>query len=124
MATPVTFDPKGPALTVEVRCGYAQAGAYILKLWDANKVVQSEEGTFFHPEDDSYTLQGLAKEQNGRLLQCTATVEVIPPIKQFAVLLTVWQGGKQVGSLTASGETDDSEVTRSLFATLTAGSTK
>jgi hypothetical protein len=121
MAEIVPVDPKGPQLTVEVRCGHAQAGAYVLKLWDANEVVQREEGTFFDPTDDTYKLTGTAAKQVGRLLQCTAELEIIPPIKQFALLMTVWQGSKRVGPvLTASGETDEPQVTRSLFARFTA----
>ena len=120
MATEVKFDPSGAALKAEVRCGHAQAGAYILKIWKANNVVQKEEGTFFDPDDDTYELTGSIEEQAGRLVQCTATVELIPPIKQYALLMTIRQGNQQIGALTFSGETDAPQITSSLFAKLVA----
>ncbi len=116
MAESIAIDPKGPELWAEVRCGHAQAGAYFLKLWEANKVVQLEEGTFFDPSDDTYKLKGTAAKQVGRLLQCTTTLEIIPPIKQYALLVTVWQGNLRVGpTLTATGETEERQITLSLF---------
>ena len=123
MAEIVPFDPKGPPLRAEIRCGHAQAGAYILKLWDGNKVVQREEGTFFDPSEDSYVLKGTAAKQSGRLLQCTAELEIIPPIKQYVLLVTIWQGDEKVAVLTASGETDEPQVMRSLYARFAAEDT-
>ena len=120
MATEVQFDPGGAALKVEVRCGHAQAGAYALKVWEANKVVQREEGTFFDPEDDTYKLVGSVQKQDGRLVECSARLELIPPIKQFALILTLWQGNQRIGSLTDSGETERPHYSLSLFARLVA----
>ena len=120
MATKVLFDPKGPALEADVRIGFAQAGAYVLKLFDGNEVVQRWEGTFFNPDDDRYALPGTAKENNGRLLQCRFGVEIIPPEDQYALMLTIMQGTQKLAVITVAGQTSEPEVTRSLFAELMA----
>ena len=120
MATDVEFDPNGEALTAAVSCGHAQAGAYILTVFEANNAVQEEKGTFFDPDDDSYQLSGSLAQQDGRLLQCWGTMELIAPVKQYALFLTISQGNEEVGSLTSEGETDDAQITRSLFARLVA----
>jgi hypothetical protein len=119
-APDITFDPKGPRLEAEVRCGFAQAGAYVLTLWDQNQVHTRWEGTFFDPSDDTHALPGKAAEHNGRIVQCLFSVEIIPPNKQYALLLTIWQGDKKLGVLTAAGETDQPEVIKNLFARLVA----
>jgi hypothetical protein len=116
----VTFDPKGPQLEAEVRSGFAQAGAYVLTLWDHNKVQSRWEGTFFNPDDDTFTLPGKAAEQNGRLVQCLFSVEILPPEKRYALMLTIWQGSQKVGVLTEAGETSESQVMKNLYARLVA----
>ena len=118
MATDVTFDKNGAELRVEIRIGHAQAGAYKLKLWDGNKVIHRWEGLFDDPKADNYVLPGKAAEHEGRLLQCRFGVDLIPPIKQYALLMTLWQGDVRIGVLSQSGETDAPEITRSLKARL------
>ena len=118
MAETITFDPSGGPLSAEVRCGYAQVGAYYLKLWESNTLVLNEEGTFFNPDDDRYELPGEASEQAGRLLQCTATIELLPPEKRYQLTLALIQDGSEIGSAVAEGETDQHQVTESLFVEL------
>ena len=120
MVQEVMFDGSGSQLKVEIRCGHAQAGAYVLTLWNRNDVHQRWEGTFFNPDDDTYKLPGRAATHDGRLLQCLFSVEIIPPVQKFALMMTIWQGTQKLGVVTDSGETDASQVTKNLFAQLVA----
>jgi len=103
-AKTVTFNPKGGPLSAEIRCGHAQDGSYVLTLWDKNKVFERFEGNFLDPNDDTHPFTGKASTHAGRLVQCRIEVGITPPITLYAVLLTFWQDGANIGALTESGD--------------------
>jgi hypothetical protein len=115
----VFFDPKGGPISVEIRCGYAQDGAYILTLWGENKIIERFEGNFLDPHDDTHKFAGTPSSHAGQLIQCRAEVGITPPITRYAVIMTIWQNDMAAGVLTTTGdETVMSLVTINLFARL------
>ena len=119
MAETVFFDPEGGAVSVEIRSGFAQDGSYIITLWNQNKVAERFEGNFIDPHDDTHKLKTQAKSLDGRLLQARAEIGITPPITQFAVIVTLFQGGMSIGSLARSGnEPTRPTVPVNLFARL------
>ncbi|HKV75386.1 MAG TPA: hypothetical protein VJN95_12775 [Gemmatimonadales bacterium] len=103
-AQSIVFDPEGGPISVEIRCGHAQDGSYILTLWGHNKVLQRFEGNFLDPHDDTHQFSGKASSHAGQLVQCRVEVAITPPITLYAVIVTFWQDGMNCGSLTASGD--------------------
>ena len=103
MAETLFFDPEGGAVSVEIRSGHAQDGSYSITLWSENKVAERFEGNFIDPHDDTHKLKTQAKSLDGRLLQARAEIGITPPITQFAVIVTLFQDGMSIGSLTRSG---------------------
>lgn len=103
MAEKVFFDPEGGPVSVEIRSGHAQDGSYIITLWNENKVAERFEGNFVDPHDDTHKLKTQAKSLDRRLLQARAEIGITPPITQFAVIVTLFQDGMSIGSLTRSG---------------------
>lgn len=113
----IEFNNEGGPIYVEVRCGYAQPGAYDLRLWEAdvNEIVMKEEGNFINPDDDSYPLPIPNKKNNCRIVDCLATVTITPPIKDYQVDLRIHQDGSELGIETVSGQSDGPTVTVRLF---------
>ena len=101
-------------------CGQAQEGSYNLLLWEAdrNLIVKQYPGNFMNPDDDSYDLPTPNQANDGRILECLTTVVVTPPIKKYAVSLTLSQDGRRLGVVKAAGETDQPSQTVDLFAQL------
>jgi hypothetical protein len=123
MAETVLFHPDGGPVSVEIRSGYAQDGSYILTLWDANTVAERFEGNFLDPHDDTHRLKTKAAALEGRLLQARAEIGITPPITRYAVIVTLFQDGLSLGSLTSSGEARGQiTVAVNLFARLQPGS--
>ena len=118
--TEVIFRKDGGPIVAEVKCGYAQAGAYNLLLWEAdiNKVVMRQEGNFINPDDDSYQLPTPNEDNDGRIVDCLATINLTPPIKDYQVDLKIYQDDKELGVDRASGQSDATTVTVRLFKTL------
>ena len=115
----VSFDPKGGPISAEIRCGYAQDGAYILTLWGDNKIVERFEGNFLDPQDDTHKFAGTAGSHAGRLIQCRSEIGITPPIMHYALIMTLWQNGLALAVLTATGEEKAMMlVTLNLFARL------
>ena len=100
----VHLNPTGSSVEVEVRCGQAQEGAYVLTLWDGNTKVARWEGNFLNTDDDKYTLPGDASEQDGRILQCKFEIGITPPITRYHAEMEVMQNGTSVEILDESGD--------------------
>lgn len=116
------FAAEGAALVAEVACGFAQLGSYTLLLWekDQNVIVLEERGNFINPDDDSYELPEPSVENDGRILECIATVAIVPPETEYRVNLTVSQAGDEICRDVAQGESDKATVTVDLFLKLQA----
>ncbi|HEY6155915.1 MAG TPA: hypothetical protein VIV88_00600 [Gemmatimonadales bacterium] len=116
----IQFATDGGPVVVEVTCGHAQEGSYKLRLWEAGKnvIVKEYPGNFLNPDDDSYELPTPNQVNDGRIVECMTTVVITPPIKKYAVSLTLSQDGKQLGVVKAAGETDQPSETVDLFAQL------
>ena len=116
----IQFAKEGGPVVAEVTCGQAQEGSYSLLLWEAdrNLIVKQYPGNFMNPDDDSYDLPTPNQANDGRILECLTTVVVTPPIKKYAVSLTLSQDGRRLGVVKAAGETDQPSQTVDLFAQL------
>jgi len=116
----IQFAKEGGPVVAEVTCGQAQEGSYSLLLWEAdrNLIVKQYPGNFINPDDDSYDLPTPNQANDGRILECLTTVVVTPPIKKYAVSLTLSQDGRRLGVVKAAGETDQPSQTVDLFAQL------
>lgn len=119
----VTFNPGGGPLVADIRCGFAQPGAYTLLLWESNQnlVVMEKRGNFINADDDAYELPTPTAQNDGRLAECIATVVVTPPIKDYVVSLVISQDGRELGADTATGQSDGGVVPIDLFVNLRAG---
>jgi hypothetical protein len=122
MAQSVRFKSDGGAIVAEITCGHSQEGSYGLLLWEANTntIVMEKRGNFFNTDDDAYELPKPNEKNHGRLVECIVTVVLTPPIKKYAVFLKFRQGGKTLGTVSSSGESDQPMVTLDLFASLEA----
>lgn len=128
--TTVPFDPDGGPLHVEVASGYAQPGSYTLLLWESgqNALVgwppdgaTRPAGNFINDDDDRYRLPGAAAENDGRLVECIATIIVTPPLNSYDVSVTVYQDGRRLGGEARVGRGADFEtVLADLFVLLVA----
>lgn len=118
----VKFKKDGGPIVAEIKCGYAQPGAYTLLLWEANvnQVVMKKKGNYLNPDDDSYELPIPNEQNHGRILDCLTTVVITPPIKDYQVDLEISQDGKILGVETASGQSDAITVLVELFVKLEA----
>jgi len=116
----IQFAKEGGPVVAEVTCGQAQEGSYNLLLWEAerNLIVKQYPGNFMNPDDDSYDLPTPNQANDGRILECLTTVVITPPIKKYAVSLTLSQDGRRLGVVKAAGETDQPSQTVDLFAQL------
>jgi hypothetical protein len=118
----VRFKKNGGPIVADIKCGYAQPGAYTLLLWEANvnQVVMEKKGNFLNPDDDSYELPLPNELNHGRLLDCLTTVVITPPIKDYQIDLKISQDGKILGVETGSGRSDAITVLVELFVKLEA----
>lgn len=126
----VTFDPEGGPLQAEVVSGFAQPGSYTLLLWETNKNVlvgwpphgeQKPSGNFINADDDRYLLPEPAAANDGRLVECIATIVVTPPLTDYAVSLRIFQDGQFLDEDVKQGTgTGFETVLADLFVQLTA----
>lgn len=117
----IKFKRTGGPVIAEITCGYAQPGSYTLLLWEANenKIVMEKRGNFINPDDDAYALPTPNSENDGRIIECIATVVIIPGIKKYNVELKLYQGGRELKPQIAdSNESNSPSVTVDLFARL------
>lgn len=96
----VRFDINGGRIKVEVINGYANLGSYNLKLWDksGNSLIMNKFGTFTNPDDDSYDLPVNNSDNDGRWLECSATVDILDNDGFYCVTLKVYQDQKELKS--------------------------
>jgi len=122
MTDVIRFNKKGGPIVAEATCGQAQQGSYTLTLWEAeeNTVVMEKKGNFLNSDDDSYELPKPNGKNEGRLLQCSFRIALIPPINKYAVSVKVTQDGKTLGVVSKSGASDQPTVPVDLFAELRA----
>jgi hypothetical protein len=117
--TTATFQADGPPIAVTIRCGFADPGTYELFLWEADRNSRKElgAGNFINSDDDTFTLSSDAG-QNGKILQCVATVNPLDRNGQFGVSMVVEQGGKQLANEVVSSKSDLPSVSVALFVQL------
>lgn len=119
----IPINPSGGAITVEIAFGFAQVGAYTLKLWYTSgqgKILG--EGVNTDNEPDVFTLPKPAKSNVGRILDCVATV-LAPnprPGERYRVDMIVRQDGAECGREFDEGLIDRRSVSTRLAAELTA----
>ncbi len=116
----IKFAKDGGPVVAEVKCGEAQEGSYTLLLWEAeqNVIVEEFSGNFMNPDDDTYQLPTPNETNDRRILECQTTVVITPPIKKYAVSLTLSQDGNQLGVVSEKGESDQPSRTVDLFVRL------
>ena len=121
----ITFNEEGGPLVAEVSSGFAQPGAYTLKLWEKglNQVLMREEGNFINADDDHYTLPVPNELNDGRVIQSLFSLTILPVSglggdPQYNVVLTISQDGQELGSVSQSDSTTAHTVIVNLFATL------
>jgi hypothetical protein len=106
----ITINTNGGTVSVAIAFGFAQVGAYTLKLWFQNgqgKLLGEGVNTDFKP--DVFDLPKPAKVNIGRILDCVATV-IAPnpkPGERYRVEMIVRQDGKLCGK-----EVDEGALTR------------
>ncbi|HXF99523.1 MAG TPA: hypothetical protein VNL69_02000 [Bacteroidota bacterium] len=117
----IPIDPAGGAVTVEIAFGFAQVGAYTLKLWyqsGQGKILG--EGVNTDNKPDVFTLPKPVKSNIGRILDCVATV-LSPnpkPGERYRVDMIVWQDGEECGREFDEGLIDRRSVSTRLAAIL------
>jgi hypothetical protein len=121
----IPISPSGGPVTVEIAFGFAQVGAYTLKLWyqsGQGKVIG--EGVNTDNTPDVFTLPKPAKSNIGRILDCVATV-LSPnpkPGERYRVDMVVRQDGQECGREFDEGLIDRRSVSTRLAAMLTSKS--
>ncbi len=119
----IPIRPTGGPVTVEIAFGFAQVGAYTLKLWmqsGQGKVIG--EGVNTDNEPDEFTLPKPARVNIGRILDCVATI-ISPnpkPGERYRVDMILWQDGEECGREFDEGLVDRRSVSTRLAAELTA----
>lgn len=116
----VQFDSSGGAIEAEIKCGFAQDGAYILTLWEGNQIVQRWEGNFLNTDDDRHELPGPTADHDGRILQCRVEVNIEPPIMDYAVGMVLTQDGAELDVVEETGQAPAGLKGVNLFANLVA----
>ncbi|MGH7498111.1 MAG: hypothetical protein ACREL3_04595 [Gemmatimonadales bacterium] len=116
------FDPAGGPVVATITSGHAQPGSYRLLLWEAhaNKVVMRGRGNFLNTDDDAFKLPLPNIGNHERLAECLATVVITPPIKDYALRLSISQGGTEIGFDELAGKATTPTVTADLFVRLEA----
>jgi hypothetical protein len=119
--TKIAINPQGGTIKAEVRFTTPQVAAYIIRLWESgsNDVVMEVSGNNDNPADDIHPLPIPASANQGRLLQCNATLADPVGSGPYRVELEVTQDGNSLGVLFAQGNMSNSSVSCSLFAKLT-----
>lgn len=98
-----TFKRTGGAITVGVTCRPRRDGRYTITLWEAevNEVVAPSpwSGNFVNSDDDTYRLPRPNARNDGRLLECLATISVPPEVRPSRLTLFVEQGGVRLAEV-------------------------
>ncbi len=118
----IEFRKEGGPVVAAVTCGQAQESSYDLLLWNSDQTATVKEfhGDFMKADDDAHDLPTPNESNDRRILECLTTVAITPPIKKYAVSLTLSQDGKDLGVVSETGETDRPSKTVDLFVQLAA----
>jgi hypothetical protein len=118
----VVFNPAGGPIIAEVTSGQAQPGSYTLRVWEAhaNTLVLKERGNFINSDDDAYKLPLPNTRNHERIVESIATAVITPPIKDYALRLSIQQDGKEIGFEESVGKASSATVTADLFVMLEA----
>lgn len=120
----IPFKSSGDPISVEVSFGYAQVGAYDLFLWDAtgNEKLQLGEGVNTNQLPDVYQLPQPNSKNDGRLVDCIATVIAPNPIpgQRYRVDMIVRQGNTECGRESDEGAVDRKSISIRLAVKLVA----
>ncbi len=96
----ISINPKGGRISVEIAFGYAQVGAYTLKLWySSGKGRVLGEGVNTDTEPDVIDLPNPVRYNVGRIVDCLATI-IAPnssPGDRYRVDMIIRQDGKECG---------------------------
>jgi hypothetical protein len=117
----VLFDGDGGPISAEVRCGFANPGSYVLRLWekDSNKKAMSDiEGNFINADDDRHPLPVPALTNDGRIVETFVTMSPPAGTKQFFASLRIIQDNQLLADVSVSNVTDQHSVTVDLFVKL------
>ncbi len=118
----IRFARNGGPLEVEIQFGHAQVGIYTLILWESgsNTIVMERSGNNDNPQDDRYPLPLPTEKNDGRLVDCVATV-IAPDFKpgdRYSIDVIVYQNETEIGRISDSGEIKEKSVNRELVAKL------
>ena len=117
----VLFNGDGGTISAEVRCGFANPGSYILRLWekDSNdKAMPDVEGNFINADDDEHDLPDPASLNEGRIVETFVTMSPLPGTKQYFASLRIIQDNQLLADVSVSNATDQHSVTVDLFVKL------
>lgn len=121
----IVFDPNGGRLSVKVTIGNAQAGSYILTVWEAqsNTKVLEEHGNSLNPNDDTHALPLPTVNNDERIVECQFAIADPQPNAgdTYSVSLQYFQDGKQIGSDEDSGPIQAKFAQPQIFDTLQKG---
>jgi hypothetical protein len=110
------FQAGGPPISVTIRCGFADTGSYEVFLWEADRNSRRSIGigNFINADDDTFTLPS-DSGQNGKILQCIATVDPLDDDGKFGVSMIVEQGSSELAVEEVTGKSGLPTVTVQLF---------
>lgn len=118
----IPFDPSGLPLAVRVWCGHAQAGAFDLRLFRPTRGVPvagwRHHGVLRAPADDTFALPQPPAVNLRHVLRCRFRIGVLPPDEEYSAFLSVLQGDRVAGEVTARGIAESPTVSVLLLARL------
>jgi hypothetical protein len=103
------FQKSGARLYAEVTRGFVNNGSYTISLWEANsnkKAIPDITGNFINDQDDCHPLPTPNHDNDGRVVECFALIEIVPPEKSYSVTLSLFQGDTIIQSETKSGKSN------------------
>jgi hypothetical protein len=113
----IHFDPIAGPLSVSMLAAYGSPGHYSLMLLEHDGfTIVKDWGNlrFSSPASNTHALPGGAAANDGRLLNALTSVGIVDPSDAYAVIMTVLQDGKKLGSLsdagTSASDTQESEL--------------
>jgi hypothetical protein len=117
----VVFNPGLGSLSVNVACGFAQTGSYVIFSKKDGESTEIGRGDFIDPDNDRFDLPGGAPEYDGRILECVVAIGLISPVKDYAVVFEVFQNGERIGGDSIVGKSDQQIVEASISLKLQSG---
>ena len=119
--TQIRFNPNGGTIKAEIKFRTPQVGAYTLWLWEAgsNNILMEVRGNNENPADDIHPLPMPAPTNNGRILECAATLADPVGEGPYLVEMEITQDGNKLGTALAKGNMTNTSVSCNMFAKLT-----